>query len=258
MEEVDIDADEPHPRRQRLVRPVGPDSVVVPVPSARYTECDGAPVLYDPTSRAFQPLTPAGAVVWSRLDGRTVAEVVDELAAMPAADATLRVGVLEVIRRLRAVGLAEDADGDGAAGVDTGGDDTGAATGSGEAGSRSPGDEAQPATIGLIGRAESSDDGKVVVLDPSADPTIDPATDAPRSQRVAIDLQSLPARFVVEAEMPGPDEGTLTPLDALRVLADATDRNTFGRADALDVLAGLAERVPTVRRLPAPAVTTEP
>jgi len=213
------------PPVQRLLRPVGPASVVVPVATARYTECDGAPVVYDPASRVFQPLTAVGAAIWARLDGRTVAELLGELAALPGAGPTIRVDALEVVRRLRAVGLAEDAD------PEQGSRASVAAEPVVPAG-------AAAATVGLRGRAGNSGDGPVVVLDPGDD------------EVVTVDPADPPARFISTGEG---DEGPLTPLEALRVLVEAAAPGTLDPEGALDLLATLAERVEVVRRLPTQA-----
>lgn len=224
------------PRTQRLLRPVGPTSVVVPVPTARYTECDGTPVVYDPVSRAFQPLTPAGAAVWARLDGRSVAALVDELARLPGAEPSIRVDAVEVVRRLRAVGLAEDADPVGAPARPEG-----SATGA----------------VRLRGRVEpltepstaASTEGPAIGPAPRAaagvgtEVLLDPETD----DEVTVDPAHPPVRFVSVGEG---GEGPLAPLDALRALADAAAPGVLDPDDGLDALADLAERVEVLRRLP--------
>lgn len=227
----------PSPRTPRLLRPVGPTSVVVPVPTTRYTECDGTPVVYDPVSRVFQPLTPVGAAVWARLDGRSVAALVDELARLPGAPPSTPVDVVEVVRRLRAVGLAEDADPAAPAGVPVRAE--GVAT----------------AAVRLRGRVEpvTEPSGAAPAVGSTHGPTsgapagtevlLDPGTDA----EVTVDPARPPVRFVSAGEG---HEGPLAPLDALRELADAAAPGVLDPADGLDALADLAERVEVVRRLP--------
>lgn len=67
----------------------------------RYTEVGGEALLYDPVHRALHRLSPAAAVVWHRFDGRTLGEIDDaELSLGP---------IIELARRLRLLGVAEDA-----------------------------------------------------------------------------------------------------------------------------------------------------
>ena len=107
----------------RLLRPVGPGSRIVSRPGVRYSEVAGVPVLWEPSAMVLHELTPAGAALWARLDGRTLDEVLstdgvaheglDEglAAGVPAVDgarAERRRETIEAVRRLRALRLVED------------------------------------------------------------------------------------------------------------------------------------------------------
>jgi hypothetical protein len=67
----------------------------------RYTELGGEALLYDPVRRALHRLSPAAAVVWHRFDGRTLGEIGE--AGPPLGP------IVELARRLRLLGVAEDA-----------------------------------------------------------------------------------------------------------------------------------------------------
>ena len=90
-----------------VVEPVSWQARLRRSPDVLYTEVAGLPVLCDPSDRVVHVLNLESVGLWVRLDGRPVADVVGE--AREAWDAAGQRAVLDLLRRLKAVGLVEDA-----------------------------------------------------------------------------------------------------------------------------------------------------
>jgi hypothetical protein len=209
-------------------------STLRPCAGVRYSELDGEAVLYAPADGAVHRLSPAAAGVWLRFDGRP-------LAAEDAAGDDVE-AVIELARRLRALGLAEDAGPDD--------DDAGRADPSAEPG-------AGPSVGGptrLPGRLVDADGTVTLVLDADgSEPWVDldRATLAPRGTP-----SDAPVRVVLvvdaDAEAARPVEG----IDALRAVVGRLPPDWFTPMDALDRLAELVEAT-TVLVSPTPALHPE-
>ena len=94
--------------RTGAVEPVHWHARLLRTPSIIYTEVAGIPLLVDTTDAAVHPLTPAWAALWAQLDGRPILESLnvnpDLLTPVDARN------LIEVLRRLKALGVIVDAD----------------------------------------------------------------------------------------------------------------------------------------------------
>jgi hypothetical protein len=229
----------------------------------RYSEIGGSPVLWEPVTRVLHELTPAGAGLWASFDGRTLAEIVAGAAGSMAPDDRIRFEreAVEVVRRLRAVGLVEDL-GDGSPPRDDG------STG------------VPPSVVRLLGRpaavpttdpdpgpppiavADAEADGVTVALASAVDAegervsafvevdvttatlvaVIDPETGTRPDGRTVRALQ-----IVLDACVDGRGEPTAPgPVVVLAALMAAVPADPEPHPLVLDALAGLAESVPGV------------
>lgn len=103
---MSTDGADPH-----LLGPVTLDSPVQRREGVLYTEVDGQGLLCDTGTRTHHVIGLGTLALWCHLDGKPLRSAMDEAAvddgSRPQGDEAV-----EVVRRLRAVGLAEDADGD--------------------------------------------------------------------------------------------------------------------------------------------------
>lgn len=89
-----------------LVEPVHWNARLIRSDDACYTEVDGVPCVVLADSGAVQALTPTWAAIWAQLDGRPVRVALGvDPDTMDATDAR---NLLEVLRRLKAKGIAQD------------------------------------------------------------------------------------------------------------------------------------------------------
>lgn|GEM_PF-2978942 len=236
-------------RGPRLLEPVGLGSRVGPCPGVRYSEIDGSPVLWEPATRVLHELTPAGAGLWASFDGRTLAEIVDDATGsmMAGERARFEREAVEVVRRLRAVGLVEDLE-DASAAPDLG--PTGV----------------PPSVLRLAGRVATGPwtEGVAVVLAPAVGADGEPAStfveiDVTATMVVAVsdpragtgaEPRGVVALHTVlddRGERPGADDRAPAPLSALALLAAlmaALPPVPEPHPLVLDALASLAESVP--------------
>jgi hypothetical protein len=91
--------------RARVIRPVGPGSRLVARPTVSSTVVGAQHHLRDTATGHVHRISPAAAELWAALDGRTLVEIRPEVASGDP-DAT---AVIEVLRRLKALDLIEDA-----------------------------------------------------------------------------------------------------------------------------------------------------
>jgi hypothetical protein len=232
-------------RGPRLLEPVTLGSRVVPCPGVRYSEVAGIPVLWEPVGRVLHELTPAGAALWAALDGRSVGEVV--VAAVGPADparGALERDTVDVVRRLRALGLAEDR-GDAAA---------------------PPADAAAGVlfvSVTLAGRVVRDGAGAVVVVggDPGGCSAVEldvahrrlvaVAPPGGRPVAAAVDLVGLGVLDDDPVLADGAAPGAVGPVEALAAVMAATPVDPDPPAGLLDAMAALVEAVPVEVRAAA-------
>jgi hypothetical protein len=207
----------------------------------RYSELDGEGVLYEPTRRAVHRLSPAAAAVWLRFDGRPLAP--------PEAGEAAIAPSIEVARRLRTLGLAEDAP-VGEAGADEMVYGIGLAPAGEADGSHRSGGSADDTDAGIIrlpGRLADHDGTRVLVLeagDDSASVDLDRVTLVPTSG-------GEPVAAVLVTDQAEDPARTLGGIDALRALVEHLPPEWFASDDSLDRLADLVDAVPvTLGRAP--------
>jgi len=242
-----------------LLAPLHPTrSVVTPADGARYTEVDGVAVLCLVDDRSVHVLTADGAALWGQLDGRrSLGEI---RAGLGVVDPTSRAdATVELVRRLRAVGLVRDVDPSGPP-VHLGrGEQPGRPSRPptvhllGAVASTAPVDRAPaagPATILRLGRAPRPDVGAPPAL---ADAETEAETET-ETKTVAVsfvdDRPQVDGRPVAGLEVrPRPPDGSGSTgpggdaLDALDALVQATTDDDLRRDGTLDLLAALAELV---------------
>jgi len=210
------------PEGANVTEPVSGRSRPVRRAGTRYTEVAASPVVWEPHTRTLHELSPGAAALWASLDGGPLGEIITS--ALPVDDEDgLGSTLVEAVRRLRALGLVEDAR-DGAAGPPLAEPCGG------------------PPLVTLRGRLVAVEGGVLLVL-PAR---LDPATTATATDPIRIDAH---ARAIVDSgarvlalivvddgtEAPGP-QSPIRLLDALAAAAgDDLD---------LDALALLAETTP--------------
>jgi hypothetical protein len=210
---------------QTLVEPVSGCSVVVPVAGVLYTEVDDQAVLCRAQGRVVLRISPAAAYIWGLCDGhRSVDDIAGALDANAGApDLT---AVVELARRLRALGLMQDADGS------------------------VPAQPASEAVVRPIVRLRASVvpglDGGGCTLRLGGVPGAEPAQGAVTirfdGERVTAAGQEL-----VRAEVEGVRAERLRPFEVFELLVQATDDGSFEQPGIADELASLAEAIPTFR-----------
>lgn len=95
-------------RTPRAITPVHWGAPLRRAEGFSYTEVGGTPVIVDPVDQAIQPLPPLWASIWASLDGSPVADALEvDVAAMKPVDAR---NLLEVLRRMKAIGVIADVD----------------------------------------------------------------------------------------------------------------------------------------------------
>ena len=187
-------------------------STLQPRAGVRYSELDGEAVLYEPISHVVHRLSPAAAAVWLRFDGRPLGpdpDAVDDPTA-----------TIELARRLRSLGLADDADPAGPT-----------------APSPPPDGPAEPGIVDLPGRLVTHDATLTLVLDAHHD-----------GPAVAIDTTTLvpvagetPVDGVLVVDPAEPHARPLAGVDALRAIVAQLPAAWFTPDDALDRLADLVD-----------------
>lgn len=91
---------------QCLVEPVHFQAHLIRSANCRYTEVSGTPCIVRIDRAEALVLTPTWAAVWAMLDGRTLAEAVGvDVASLSPIDTR---NLLEVVRRLKGMGVVED------------------------------------------------------------------------------------------------------------------------------------------------------
>ena len=195
----------------------------------RYSELDGEALLYDPIRRALHRLSPAAAVVWHRFDGRPLGEIGW---ADPALGA-----IIELARRLRALGLVEDA---------------------GPVAGPSPslnamGEIGHPGPIGWPGRLVEQPTGLTLELTdattarPLVPVELSSAPDGRAELNPAGGEPSIAAVVIGPVVIESGDSDRQRPLsgvEAAQAIVEMLPAGWFGPDDALDRIADLVERVP--------------
>jgi hypothetical protein len=105
VDQVDRPSETAAVDRARVTSPVGPGSRLVPRPTVSSSMAGGQPELRDTATGHVHRISPAAAELWASLDGRTLLEIRPEVARGDG-DA---MAVIEVLRRLKALDLVEDA-----------------------------------------------------------------------------------------------------------------------------------------------------
>ena len=214
-----------------VTEPISGRSRLVARPSVGYTEVDGQPVLADASDRAVHRLSPATAALWACLDGRTLDRVVDQAPGSDETGTARASQVLEVLRRLKALGLVVDQ-------VD---DHTSSASAPRATG-------ATTAPVHLAGHLSDVDDGLRLDLgrwDHEPAVAVDPVGATAGQPPTPLTALGMPVAD------PGRAGEPLSPFDTLDLLVAAADPEDL--LPGLDGLAHLAEHLPATR-VPSPPV----
>jgi hypothetical protein len=198
----------------------------------RYSELDGEALLYDPAGRSVHRLSPSAAVVWHRFDGRPLGQVADDGGALGP--------VIELARRLRALGVAEDAP----SGNTTNESGNLLPPSSVDADAQSGEEVRWPGRLvegpaGLSLELDGAEDAPVVELDR--------ATLVPEGGNRPIDEVVMIAADAHADDGAGISTGErrrLTGIDALRAVVEHLPPDWFAPVDALDRVADLVETLP--------------
>ena len=229
----------------RLLAPVTADSRVVRRPGVSYSEVAGVPVLWEPRTRTLHELSPAAAALWGALDGRPLREVVGVLATEGTSASTLVGEVVEAVRRLRVLGVAEDSDEDDPAPVVEAGVPATSVRLRGTLVPAPGGAQLVLADVGSEREGEAPGGGPTVLVEVAA------LTVAPDPADAAIPEASRPLVGVTvssTADSPehvaSPHSRVLAPVALLGHLMAAVPPAEGSHLMVLDALASVAERVP--------------
>ncbi len=206
------------------------------VPAMFYTEVDAVPCLVDPAAGRVLVLTPTWAAIWARLDGRAVTAALDvEPSTMMQSDAR---NLIEVLRRLKAMGAVRDATGPASTDRTERPDDRLAAP------AATPG----PVTVTLSGSVTRRHGTSRLRIVPASAATATVTLTETAAGDVVVDHRHRWRRRrveVVSVDRPGADATGQTAVERFAATVEAVTEPTEWSAALIDRLAGLAETATT-------------
>lgn len=206
------------------------------VPAMFYTEVDAVPCLVDSAAGRVLVLTPTWAAIWARLDGRAVTSALDvDPATLAPTDAR---NLIEVLRRLKAMGAVRDAAGPASTDRNERSDDRLAAP------VATPG----PVTVTLAGSIARRHGTSTLRIVPASVATATVTLTETAAGEVMVDHRHHWRRRRVEAvsvDHPGADAAAQSAVERFATIVEAVTEPTEWSAALIDRLAGLAETATT-------------